>query len=207
MPTDQDSELLDRLARAKVLPVLRARSAAEATTQVLRCVLAGLDVIELTTTTTGWPGVLAEARASFPGTMFGVGTVLTAADATTAIAGRADFLVSPCPAPSVRRMAAGRLPFIEGGMTVREVLAASRRGIAKLFPAHVGGPQFLRSVLALSPTAHIIPTGGIALSAAAEWLSAGAIAVGVGRDLLGEPDLSAAIRNLTEGDHNETPHQ
>jgi len=206
VPADRQSELLERLAQAKVLPVLRARSAPEATTQVLRCVLAGLDVIELTTTTTGWPGVLAEARASFPGTMFGVGTVLSAADATTAIAGGADFLVSPCPARAVRRMAAGRLPFIEGGMTVREVLAASRRGIAKLFPAHVGGPQFLRSVLALSPTAHIIPTGGIALSAAADWLSAGALAVGIGRDLLGEPDLSTAIRNLIEGDRNETPH-
>jgi len=207
VPADQESELLGRLAQAKVLPVLRAGSAAEGTAQVQRCVLAGLDVIELTTTVPGWPQVLAEARASFPGTMFGVGTVLTAADANTAIAGGADFLVSPCPAPSVRRMAAGRLPFIEGGMTVREVLAASRRGIAKLFPAHVGGPQFLRSVLALSPTAYIIPTGGIAVSAAAEWLSAGALAVGVGRDLLSEPDLSAAIRNLIEGDRNETAHQ
>jgi len=191
---DKDSELLERLAEAKVLPVLRARSAEEATTQVQRCVRAGLNVIELTTTVPGWPEVLAEARVSYPGTMFGVGTALTAADATAAIAGGADFLVSPCPAPSVRQAAAGRLPFIEGGMTVREVLAASRRGIAKLFPAHVGGPQFLRSVLALRPTAHVIPTGGIALSAVAEWLSAGALAVGVGRDLLGEPDLSAATR-------------
>ncbi len=200
MPADMQAGLRDRLRRAKVLPVLRAGSAAEAIAQVQRCAGAGLDVIELTTTIAGWPAVLAEARGSFPGRLFGVGTVLTATDAATALAGGADFLVSPCPAPAVRRLAAGRLPFIEGGMTVGEVLAASRRGIAKLFPAHVGGPQFLRSVLTLSPGAPIIPTGGIALADAADWLAAGALAVGVGRDLLAEPDLPTAIRNLIEGD-------
>jgi 2-dehydro-3-deoxyphosphogluconate aldolase / (4S)-4-hydroxy-2-oxoglutarate aldolase len=200
MPADSQAWLRERLAGAKVLPVLRARSGADAMALLQRCADAGLDTIELTTSTAGWPAVLAEARASFPGHVFGVGTVLTAADATTAMAGGAAFLVSPCPAPAVRRATAGRTPFIEGGMTVGELLAASRRGIAKLFPAHVGGPQFLRSVLALSPSAHIVPTGGIAFPDVAEWLAAGALAVGVGRDLFGEADLPAAVRNLIEGD-------
>jgi 2-dehydro-3-deoxyphosphogluconate aldolase / (4S)-4-hydroxy-2-oxoglutarate aldolase len=200
MRSDLHAGLLERLTQARVLPVLRAPSAAEAIAHVQRCADAGLDVIELTTTTAGWPAALAEARTSFPGRLLGVGTVLTAADAVTAIDGGADFLVSPCPAPAVRRTAAGRTPFIEGGMTVREVLGASRRGIAKLFPAHVGGPQFLRSVLALSPSAYIVPTGGIALADAAEWLAAGAIAVGVGRDLFHEADLRTAIRNLIKGE-------
>ena len=191
----------ERLARAKVLPVLRAPSVRAALDQVERCVeTGGLDVIELTTSTPDWPAALAQARAAYPDRLIGVGTVLTKADASQAIDSGAGFLVSPCPAAAVRRVAAARgVPFIEGGMTVREVLAASNRGIAKLFPAHVGGPAFLRSVLALRPAARIIPTGGIALADVPEWLSAGALAVGVGGGLLTEPDLATAIRIITTG--------
>jgi 2-dehydro-3-deoxyphosphogluconate aldolase / (4S)-4-hydroxy-2-oxoglutarate aldolase len=190
--------LEERLARAKVLPVLRAPSVREALEQVERCVeTAGLDVIELTTSTPDWVVALTRARASYPDRLIGVGTVLTAADANAAIDHGAGFLVSPCPAPAVRRAAKARdVPFIEGGMTVREVLAASGRGIAKLFPAHVGGPQYLRSILAIRPRARIIPTGGIPLADVPEWLRSGALAVGVGRDLLTDPDLPAALSTI-----------
>jgi 2-dehydro-3-deoxyphosphogluconate aldolase / (4S)-4-hydroxy-2-oxoglutarate aldolase len=196
--SDQHAMLEERLARAKVLPVLRAPSVRAAIDQVELCVeTAGLDVIELTTSTPDWAVALTRARSSYPDRLIGVGTVLTAADANTAIDHGAGFLVSPCPAPAVRRVAKARdVPFIEGGMTVREVLAASGRGVAKLFPAHVGGPQYLRSILALRPRARIIPTGGISLADVPEWLRSGALAVGVGRDLLSDPDLPAALSNI-----------
>ena len=70
------------------------------------------------------------------------------------------------------------------------------RGIAKLFPAHVGGPAYLRSILAVLPGARIVPTGGIALGQVRDYLDAGAYAVGVGSDLVKSPDPAAAVREL-----------
>ena len=126
----------------------------------------------------------------------GAGTLRTRADAERAIGGGAAFLVSPCPAPPVREVAdAAGVPLLEGGLTPGEVLAASDRGIAKLFPAHVGGIGLLGSILALSPGARIVPTGGIALADVPAWLRAGAYAVGIGSELRPDPDVAAALRD------------
>jgi 2-dehydro-3-deoxyphosphogluconate aldolase/(4S)-4-hydroxy-2-oxoglutarate aldolase len=128
-----------------------------------------------------------------------MGTVVTAADAETALAGGAAFLVSPYPAPPVRGVAdaAGAL-FVEGGMTPGEVAAAASHGVAKLFPAHVGGLQYLRTLLSVLPGARIMPTGGIAVADVPAWLAAGALAVGVGSDLYGADDLDAKLAELRE---------
>jgi len=195
-----NDEFAARLAAAKVVPVLRAPTPAAASADASRCAASGLDVIELTTSTPDWPLVLEGLRASFPGRLVGVGTVLTAEEAVTAITHGASFLVSPCPAPAVRAAAADRVPFIEGGMTVGEVLAAAAHGIAKVFPAHVGGPAFIRSLLAIRPAARLVPTGGIALADVPAWLAAGALAVGVGSGLFAEPDLALSVQRLFEGD-------
>jgi 2-dehydro-3-deoxyphosphogluconate aldolase/(4S)-4-hydroxy-2-oxoglutarate aldolase len=193
-----EEALAAELARVRVVPVLRAPSADDALALVERCAAARLGVIELTATIPGWQEALPRARERFGDRVLGVGTVLSAADADAAIALGADFLVSPCPAPDVRGAAArGRVPFIEGGMTVGEVLGAADRGIAKLFPASIGGPAFLRSLLDLRPAARVVPTGGISLRDVPAWLAAGALAVGVGRALLEEPDLQGAIRAIT----------
>jgi 2-dehydro-3-deoxyphosphogluconate aldolase/(4S)-4-hydroxy-2-oxoglutarate aldolase len=121
----------------------------------------------------------------------------TAEDARRAVDSGADFLVSPYPAPEVRAFAddAGMV-FLEGGFTPAEVAAASAHGIAKLFPAHVGGPAYLRSVLAVLPGARIVPTGGIGLAEVRDYLAAGAYAVGVGSDLVKAPDPAQAVRDL-----------
>jgi 2-dehydro-3-deoxyphosphogluconate aldolase / (4S)-4-hydroxy-2-oxoglutarate aldolase len=69
----------------------------------------------------------------------------------------------------------------------------STRGPAKLFPAHVGGIAYLRDLLALDPNALIVPTGGLAVADAGAWVAAGALAIGVGGDLLRVADLDAAL--------------
>jgi 2-dehydro-3-deoxyphosphogluconate aldolase/(4S)-4-hydroxy-2-oxoglutarate aldolase len=184
-------ELAERLRSATVLPVLRAPDRAAALEQVQRCVAAGLPIVELTTTTGGWEQAVREVRASWPALVLGVGTVLEPEQAQAAVAAGAAFLVSPCPVPTVRQQAA--VPLIEGGFTPGELLDATSRGIAKLFPAHVGGPQLLRSVLAVRPAARIVPTGGISLDAAPVWLAAGALAVGIGAGLLDHPDLAGRL--------------
>ncbi len=187
------ADLAARLAAAAVVPVIRASSVESAVGIVGRCVAAGLDLVELTTTTPGWSEALEAARQAHPDLLVGVGTVLSSGDARRALDGGAGFLVSPCPAPEVRAVAS-EVPFVEGGMTVAEVLAAAGRGIAKLFPAHVGGPAFLRSLRTVAPQAQVVPTGGISLDEVPAWLEAGALAVGVGRNLLEQDDLVERLR-------------
>ncbi len=195
-------EAIDRIAAARLVPVLRLADAAAAVRAASQCFAAGLDVVELTATTPEWATALADLRTGEPDRVIGLGTVLDADTARQAQALGADFLVSPCPVPAVRDVAGADL-FIEGGWTVAEVLAAGRRGPAKLFPAHVGGTQYLRTLLALDPTLRIIPTGGIKLADVGSWLRAGAFAVGVGTDLLSHDDLPAALAGAL--DQPDTP--
>jgi 2-dehydro-3-deoxyphosphogluconate aldolase / (4S)-4-hydroxy-2-oxoglutarate aldolase len=191
-------EVERRIGAARIVPVLRLPDGVAAVRAVTECFEAGLDVVELTATTSGWEDALRRVRADHPDRVVGVGTVLDPGTARTAIDLGADFIVSPCPVPAVRGEA-GTTPLVEGGMTVAELVDAGTRGLAKLFPAHVGGPQFLRSVLAVQPTLRVIPTGGIRLDAVGAWLAAGAFAVGVGSDLveaLAGPDGRTALERV-----------
>jgi 2-dehydro-3-deoxyphosphogluconate aldolase/(4S)-4-hydroxy-2-oxoglutarate aldolase len=193
-PTGSVDSFIGQVTEARIIPVLRTDTAREAAAAASRCFDAGLAMVELTATTPDWPQALRRVRADHPGRLVGVGTVLDADQALMAADAGADFVVSPCPAPAVRAALDGHLPFIEGGLTVGEVLASARHGVAKLFPAHVGGIRYLRSLLAIAPGARVVPTGGIALSEVSEWLAAGATAVGVGRDLFEAEDMGSAIR-------------
>lgn len=189
---------LEQVATARVIPVVRTTDAREAVDVSDRLLAAGLTMVELTATTPGWPEALRRVRARHPDRLVGLGTVRHRDDALLAVDAGADFLVSPCPAPDVRAALAGHVPFIEGGLSVGEVLASAEHGVAKLFPAHVGGTSYLRSLLAVAPQAKIVPTGGIALGDVPAWLSAGALAVGVGRDLIASQDIVASVRTLLD---------
>ena len=191
------AEVIDRLAASRIIPVVRAGSAQAAYEIVARLLGSGIDTIECTATTPEWPSLLATLRVASVDALLGMGTITTAANAHLAVAAGADFLVSPYPCPDVRTVAdrAGVL-FIEGGLTPGEVASASRHGVAKLFPAHVGGVPFLKSLLDVLPGARIIPTGGIAVADVPQWLAAGAFAVGVGSDLYASNDLDAKVRDL-----------
>ncbi|GAB3963977.1 bifunctional 4-hydroxy-2-oxoglutarate aldolase/2-dehydro-3-deoxy-phosphogluconate aldolase [Actinoallomurus acanthiterrae] len=192
-------EIERAIGAARVLPVLRTPDAAGAVKAAETLLDAGLNVIELTATTPGWADALAGLRRAHPAAVLGAGTVTTAEDARRALDAGADFLVSPYPAEAVRAAVGetGTL-FLEGGFTPGEVAAAAGRGIAKLFPAHVGGPSYLRSVLAVLPGARVVPTGGIALRDVPAYLDAGAYAVGVGSDLVKAPDPAKAVREMIE---------
>jgi 2-dehydro-3-deoxyphosphogluconate aldolase/(4S)-4-hydroxy-2-oxoglutarate aldolase len=196
---DQE-EIEQAIAKARLLPVLRTPDADSALRAAEALLAAGLSVIELTATTPGWVGALRDLRQAHPEAVLGAGTVTSAADARRAVEAGADFLVSPYPVQAVRAFAGGTgTVFLEGGFTPAEVAAASARGIAKLFPAHVGGPSYLKSILAVLPGARIVPTGGIGLSEVRDYLRAGAYAVGVGSDLVKAPDPAKAVRELLEG--------
>jgi 2-dehydro-3-deoxyphosphogluconate aldolase / (4S)-4-hydroxy-2-oxoglutarate aldolase len=159
-----------------------------------------LNLIEFTATTAGWAEAVSAARGQWPQLVIGAGTLRTEADAEQAVQAGAEFLVSPLPAPGVRAVAErSGLPFVEGGFTPAEIAAAAAMGPAKLFPAHVGGPAYLRSLLAVLPGAAIVPTGGIRLDDVAQWLAAGAVAVGVGSDLTADDDVAGRVKRALAG--------
>lgn len=187
---------LTAIQQARLLPVLRCASAAEAMDQARRVVDAGLHVVEFTTTTPDWADALALARKELSGVTLGVGTVTAVPDAERALELGAEFLVSPFPVAEVAAAAAlADVPVLQGAFTPGELAAVAARGVAKLFPAHVGGVAYLRSLLAVLPGARIVPTGGIRLTEVGDWLRAGAFAVGVGSDLTAEGDVAARVRS------------
>jgi 2-dehydro-3-deoxyphosphogluconate aldolase/(4S)-4-hydroxy-2-oxoglutarate aldolase len=187
------SDLCAALAAQRVLPVLREPDPPAAIARVTTLLAANARVIELTTSTPDWPTALAECVRRADGqALIGMGTITTAAQARTAIDGGAAFVVSPYPCPAVRATAAGT-PFLEGGFTPAEIAAASAFGPAKVFPAHVGGPAFVRSLRAVLPAALLVPTGGIAPGDVADYLAAGALAVGVGSGLPDDPAELARV--------------
>ncbi|PWH07140.1 hypothetical protein DEO23_00270 [Brachybacterium endophyticum] len=106
----------------------------------------------------GWHDLIAAVKAKAPNALVGLGTVRTEADAERALARGADFLVSPHPVAAARATAhAQDVLFVEGGTTPAEIGEATDRGVAKVFPAHLGGPPYLKSLLSILPGARIIP--------------------------------------------------
>ena len=119
----------------------------------------------------------------------GAGTVLTIAAAERAIDAGASFLVSPYVEPELIEWAAERgVPFIPGAFTPTEILGAWRGGApaVKLFPASVAGAAFVREFRGPFPHIPLLPTGGVTIDTAPDFIRAGAIAVGLGSWLIGD---------------------
>lgn len=149
---------------------------------------AGLRGIELTMTTPGAVDVMRTLRSKHGTAMLlGAGSVLTTSEAAAALDAGASFLVSPVFDPTVLALAheAGA-PAIPGAFTPTEMVTAYRAGadIVKLFPADTLGVRHLRAVLAPLPFLPVMPTGGVTPDNVAEWLAAGAVAVGLGSSLV-----------------------
>jgi 2-dehydro-3-deoxyphosphogluconate aldolase/(4S)-4-hydroxy-2-oxoglutarate aldolase len=169
--------------------------------RVVGLAAAGYRAIELTTSIPDWEAALHDSitRTLNSETSIGLGTVTTRAQAETATDAGAAFLVSPFPSSEVRAVAESRgIVLIEGGLTPAEVVTAASRGLAKVFPAHVGGPSYLRSLLAIAPGARLIPTGGIGAADIESYLKAGALAVGIGSGLPQETGPLAAALNAAQ---------
>jgi 2-dehydro-3-deoxyphosphogluconate aldolase/(4S)-4-hydroxy-2-oxoglutarate aldolase len=198
--------VIAEIGRQQVLPVLRLPSAEQAVRGAAAVLAAGLTVVELTATTPGWQQALAAVHADLPpGGSVGLGTVIDAGTAETAIAAGAAFLVSPWAAPAVRAVAvAAGVPFLEGALSPTEVAAAAAHGPVKIFPASSVGTGHLSALRAVLPGAILVPTGGIGLADVPRWLAAGAYAVGVGADLL-VGDLPARLRALRTRDAETVP--
>ncbi len=178
----------ERLIAARVVPVLRFGNAVQARFAIDCLLQAGFVTVEITLTTPDAMKLIAELRKRVPASfMIGAGTVLNARQATDCIAAGADFLVSPCVANGVVKLAhdAGCAALL-GAFTPSEVLAALEQGsdIVKLFPAATGGPSHLAALHAVFPDATFCPTGGVNTENMLAYFEAGAKLVGVGNSII-----------------------
>ena len=182
-------EVIRRIEEVGIIPVVRAASVEEATRAVEAICAGGIPVVEITMTVPNAVSVIREVAKQYKDrALVGAGTVVTAEQAESCLRAGAEFLVSPglsAPVLSVAR-AAGKLA-IPGALTPTELMNAHEHGarLVKIFPCgNVGGPKYLRSLKAPFPKAELIPTGGVNASNAADFIAAGAFALGVGADLV-----------------------
>jgi 2-dehydro-3-deoxyphosphogluconate aldolase/(4S)-4-hydroxy-2-oxoglutarate aldolase len=172
-----------------LIPVLRARNAAQAHAVVKAMIAGGVTVVEVTMTVPGALDVLMELKHEYGvKLLLGSGTVTTAAQAEATIEAGAEFVVSPSLHLDVIAATKARNKLsIPGALTPTEVITAWEAGadFVKVFPcAAMGGPSYLKSLLAPFPQLRLIPTGGVTLQTAESYLRAGARALGVGSDLV-----------------------
>lgn len=180
--------VLSRIQECGVVAVVRAENAAQALKIADACIRAGIAAIEVTFTVPGALDVIAELAKTYKKgeVLIGAGTVLDPETARAAILAGAQFVVSPCLNEEVVRTCLRyRIACMPGAMTVREVVACMEAGadIVKVFPGELFGPAFIKAVKGPLPQARMMPTGGVALENTADWIKAGAVAVGVGGSL------------------------
>lgn len=193
------SEVVGRIVARRVVGILRCAEPERVGTAVIE---GGVDVVEVPL---GVPGALAAISSlsdSFPSALVGAGTVMSAADAAAALDAGARFLLSPVLRPEVVETAHARgAAAVPGAFTPTEIDACMRAGadVVKLFPADRLAPTDLRVLLAALPDAKLLPTGGITAANAAEWLDAGAVAVGVGGALTREPERAGELLAAVAG--------
>jgi Entner-Doudoroff aldolase len=185
--------VLHHIREARAIAILRTNDHATGREALAAAVRGGFRGLEVTLSTPGAIEIIADL-ARDPQLLVGAGTVLTVEQARAAARAGARFLVSPVLDVDVVAEA-GRLGcvMIPGCATPTELWKAHRAGapLQKLFPAPAGGPVWLRSVLAPMPFLRIIPTNGVEVENAAEWLAAGAFAVGCVRTLFAPEELAA----------------
>ncbi|WP_375432875.1 bifunctional 4-hydroxy-2-oxoglutarate aldolase/2-dehydro-3-deoxy-phosphogluconate aldolase [uncultured Friedmanniella sp.] len=184
---DRAADDLTALRRAGVVAVLRAPSAAAALGATEALLAGGVTGIEITYSTPDAAAVIAEVRRRHGEAVYlGAGTVLTAAHAHESVEAGAEFLVSPGTRPGLAEaMLATGVTVLSGALTPSEVMGALDAGVhvVKLFPASLGGPAFLKALRGPFPDVPFVPTGGVNAGNLAEWLAAGAVAVGAGGEL------------------------
>jgi 2-dehydro-3-deoxyphosphogluconate aldolase/(4S)-4-hydroxy-2-oxoglutarate aldolase len=182
-------EGIRRIEEIGIVPVVRAATVEEATRAVEAICAGGIPVVEITMTVPNAVSVIREVAQQYRDkVLIGAGTVTTAEQAESCFRAGAEFLVSPGLAASVLSVArAAEKLAIPGALTPTELMNAYDHGarLVKIFPCgNVGGPKYLRSLKAPFPNAQLIPTGGVNAANAADFIAAGAFALGVGADLV-----------------------
>lgn len=195
-------DCLNAIRQSGVIAVLRGLAPEQAIDAADALYQGGITVLEVTVDAPkALESVEALAQSMKGKALVGAGTVLDPASAAAAIRAGAAFLFAPNLNEEVIKTANryGRM-VIPGVMTPTEMVRAAEAGAlaVKLFPANVVGPGFIKQVRAPLPHIPIIPTGGIGPDNAAEYIRAGAIAVGAGGGLLGDDVAAGRFDRITQ---------
>lgn len=182
------SIVLKRILDCGVVAVVRAENSEQAVKIAEQCAKAGIAAIEITYTVPGANEVIKELSKVYNdgSIIIGAGTVLDPETARSAILSGAQYIVSPClNKATVELCNRYQVANMAGAMTIKEVVECMECGadIVKLFPGELFGPAFIKAVRGPLPHAKIMPTGGVNLENAADWIKAGAVAIGVGSSL------------------------
>ena len=182
-------EVQQRLEDAGIIPVLRARSAKEAMGLVEAMYAGGITVVEVTMTVPGAIDVLRELKRSYGSKLLlGSGTVTDGAECVATIEAGAEFVVSPSlHLDVVQETKARDKVSLPGALTPTEVITAWRAGadFVKVFPCSaMGGASYLKSLKAPFPFLRLVPTGGVTVETAGDFLCAGCVALGAGSSLV-----------------------
>ncbi|HXN96771.1 MAG TPA: bifunctional 4-hydroxy-2-oxoglutarate aldolase/2-dehydro-3-deoxy-phosphogluconate aldolase [Candidatus Acidoferrales bacterium] len=179
----------DRILEIGIVPVVRASSAREARMAADAVCEGGIPIVEITMTVPGAVDVIRElAKNAGRAVLIGAGTVLNAEAAHRCLDAGAQFLVSPGLNLKTIEFAGreGKL-IMAGALTPTEVITAWEAGadFVKVFPCgQVGGAKYIKALKGPFPEVPLVPTGGVNLNTAAEFIEAGAVALGVGGELV-----------------------
>jgi 2-dehydro-3-deoxyphosphogluconate aldolase/(4S)-4-hydroxy-2-oxoglutarate aldolase len=181
-------EQLALIESTKLIAILRLQQAGGLITTAGALCEGGVKVMEFSLTTPGALTAITVAVEVLPSdVLLGAGTVLDAEMAKAALLAGAEFIVTPTFNPDVVKVCRshGRA-VIAGALTPTEILSAWRAGadLVKVFPASLGGPGYIRAILAPLPDVKLVAVGGVSVENAAQFIAAGAVAVGVGGRLV-----------------------
>jgi 2-dehydro-3-deoxyphosphogluconate aldolase/(4S)-4-hydroxy-2-oxoglutarate aldolase len=185
-----------RISSVGIVPVIRASTAKKAFMAVDALRDGGIPVVEVTLTVPGAEDVIESLRKdSSADLLVGAGTVTDVAGARRCLEAGAQFIVSPgLDIETLAFVTSQNTLMIAGALTPSEVLAARKAGadVVKIFPCSaVGGPSYIKSLRGPFPNVPFIPTGGVNLKTAADFIRAGSEALGIGGELVSPSALEA----------------
>ena len=197
-------DVLERITSVGIVPVVRAGSAkhAEMATEAVRA--GGVPIVEITMTVPGAINLIARLVGSVGSdVLIGAGTVLDAATARQCIDAGAEFIVSPgLDVATVEYVRREEKVMMAGALTPTEVITAWKAGsdFVKIFPCSAtGGAKYIQALKGPLPQIPMIPTGGVNLQTAADFIRAGVAALGVGGELVSAAALrSGEMAPITE---------
>ncbi len=182
-------EVLAKIIDEGVVPVIRVASAAEAFEVAKAIQEGGISVVEVTMSVAGALDVMKEVTQKFgKNVLLGAGTILDPETARAALLSGAKFIVTPTLNLDVIKMCKRySAVIIPGALTPTEILTAWEAGadLVKVFPiAQVGGPAYIRALMGPLPHIPLVPTGGVNLQNAGEFIKAGCAAIAAGGELV-----------------------
>lgn len=187
--------VLDQILETGVVAIMRAKSSDQLLTAAEAILAGGVVAIEVTMTTPNALDVIRQATEKFGSqVLFGVGSVLDSETARAAILSGAQFVV--CPTLNLGTIQVCRrysVPVMPGAYTPTEILTAWEAGadVVKVFPASVGGPDFIKALKGPLPQIKLAAVGGVNLDTTADFFRAGVSVVGVGGELVNQKLLDA----------------